>query len=49
MNVKRLIDISSYRGRRHIKGLPTRGQRTRTNCRTCRNVRVYTMNKKVKK
>ena len=33
-NVKRLIDIGSYRGLRHRKGLPVRGQRTRTNART---------------
>lgn len=34
MNVKRLMDIGSYRGLRHKKGLPVRGQRTRTNART---------------
>ncbi|MCL4516148.1 MAG: 30S ribosomal protein S13 [Firmicutes bacterium] len=34
MNVKRLIDIGSYRGFRHRRGLPVRGQRTRTNART---------------
>ncbi len=34
MNIKRLIDIGSYRGLRHRKGLPVRGQRTRTNSRT---------------
>jgi small subunit ribosomal protein S13 len=40
MNVKRLKDIGSYRGVRHIKGLPVRGQRTKTNTRTVRgNVR----------
>jgi len=33
-NVRRMIEISSYRGLRHKKGLPTRGQRTRTNART---------------
>jgi small subunit ribosomal protein S13 len=33
-NIKRLIDIGSYRGLRHRKGLPVRGQRTRTNART---------------
>ncbi len=33
-NIKRLIDIGSYRGLRHRKGLPTRGQRTKTNART---------------
>lgn len=36
MNVKRLMDIGSYRGRRHRAGLPVRGQRTRTNSRTRR-------------
>ena len=40
MNIKRLKDIGSWRGIRHIKGLPARGQRTRTNTRTIRgNVR----------
>jgi small subunit ribosomal protein S13 len=40
MNIKRLKDIGSYRGIRHIKGLPVRGQRTKTNTRTVRgNVR----------
>lgn len=40
MNVKRLKDIGSYRGIRHAKGLPVRGQRTKTNTRTVRgNVR----------
>ena len=36
MNIKRLIDIGSYRGLRHRRGLPLRGQRTRTNARTRR-------------
>ena len=40
MNIKRLKEIGSYRGTRHTKGLPTRGQRTKTNNRTVRgNVR----------
>ncbi|HDL74791.1 MAG TPA: 30S ribosomal protein S13 [bacterium] len=40
MNIKRLKDIGSWRGLRHIKGLPARGQRTRCNSRTIRgNVR----------
>ena len=40
MNIKRLRDINSYRGIRHAKGLPVRGQQTRTNGRTVRgNVR----------
>ena len=34
VNIKRLMDIQSYRGSRHKKGLPVRGQRTRTNSRT---------------
>ena len=34
MNIKRLMDIGSYRGRRHRSGLPLRGQRTKTNART---------------
>ena len=34
MNIKRLIDIKSYRGTRHLRNLPVRGQRTRTNART---------------
>jgi len=34
MNIKRLIDIGTYRGLRHRRGLPVRGQRTRTNART---------------
>jgi len=33
-SIRRLVDIHSYRGIRHRKGLPVRGQRTRTNCRT---------------
>lgn len=34
MNIKRLIDVNAYRGLRHKRGLPTRGQRTHTNART---------------
>ena len=34
LNIKRLIDLQTYRGLRHRKGLPTRGQRTRSNART---------------
>ena len=34
MNIKRLMDLGCYRGTRHRKGLPVRGQRTRTNART---------------
>ena len=39
MNIRRLIDISCYRGLRHRRGLPARGQRTRTNARTKRGGR----------
>ena len=34
MNIKRLMDLGTYRGTRHRKGLPVRGQRTKTNART---------------
>ena len=40
MNIRRLIDIGSYRGTRHRRGLPVRGQRTRTNARAKRGRRV---------
>jgi small subunit ribosomal protein S13 len=46
MNVKRLIDIGTYRGRRHRLGLPVRGQRTRTNARTRRGRRATVAGKK---
>lgn len=39
-NIKRLQEIGTYRGSRHIKGLPARGQRTRTNARTKRGKRI---------
>jgi len=39
LNIKRLIEIGSYRGSRHRRALPTRGQRTRTNARTKRGPR----------
>ncbi len=39
MNIRRLIDIGSYRGLRHRRGLPSRGQRTRTNARQKRGPR----------
>jgi small subunit ribosomal protein S13 len=41
LNIKRLIDINSFRGRRHLKGLPVRGQRTRTNNRTSRRLGLF--------
>lgn len=40
-NITRLVTINCYRGRRHLKGLPVRGQRTRTNNRTCRRQLSY--------
>ncbi|MEB3826633.1 30S ribosomal protein S13 [Phormidium sp. CCY1219] len=46
MNVKRLMDIGTYRGRRHRMGLPVRGQRTRTNARTRRGGRRTVAGKK---
>lgn len=45
-NIKRLINIHSYRGLRHRSGLPTRGQRTRTNSRTRKGKRKTVANKK---
>ena len=39
INIKRLMDIGCYRGLRHRRGLPARGQRTRTNARTKRGIR----------
>jgi small subunit ribosomal protein S13 len=41
INIKRLIDINSFKGRRHLKGLPVRGQRTRTNNRTSRRQSLF--------
>ena len=46
MNIKRLADIGTYRGRRHRMGLPVRGQRTRTNARTRRGRRITVAGKK---
>jgi small subunit ribosomal protein S13 len=46
MNIKRLVDINCYRGRRHRMGLPVRGQRTRTNARTRRGRRATVAGKK---
>jgi small subunit ribosomal protein S13 len=45
LNIKRLIDINSFRGRRHLKGLPVRGQRTRTNNRTSRRLALFSRKK----
>ena len=46
LNIKRLMEIGSYRGRRHRLGLPVRGQRTRTNARTRRGGRRTVAGKK---
>ncbi len=46
MNIKRLMDIGCYRGIRHKKGLPVRGQRTRTNARTRKGPRQTVAGKK---
>ena len=47
MNIKRLMDIASYRGLRHRKGLPVRGQSTKTNARTRKGKKKTVANKKV--
>lgn len=46
LSIKRLMDIGCYRGLRHRKGLPLRGQRTRTNARTRKGKRKTVANKK---
>lgn len=46
LNIKRLQDIGCYRGQRHRKGLPVRGQRTRTNARTRKGVKKTVAGKK---
>ncbi len=46
MNIKRLMDIGAYRGLRHRRGLPVRGQRTRTNSRTRKGKRKTVAGKK---
>lgn len=46
MNIKRLIEIGSYRGIRHRRGLPVRGQRTKTNARTRRGAKKTVAGKK---
>jgi len=46
MNIKRLVDIGSYRGLRHRKGLPVRGQNTQTNARTRKGPRKTVAGKK---
>ena len=47
LDMKRLIDIGSYRGSRHRRGLPARGQRTKTNARTRKGKRVTVAGKKL--
>ena len=47
INIKRLVDLGCYRGLRHRKGLPVRGQRTHTNSRTRKGPRRSTVKKKV--
>ncbi len=49
MSIKRLMDIACYRGLRHRKGLPVRGQRTKTNARTRKGRRKTVANKKLAK
>lgn len=46
LNIKRLVEIGSYRGRRHRMGLPVRGQRTKTNARTRKGPKRTMANKK---
>lgn len=46
MNIKRLMDLGNYRGLRHRRGLPSRGQRTRTNARTRKGPKRNLMKKK---
>jgi small subunit ribosomal protein S13 len=48
MNIKRLIEIGSYRGYRHRRNLPVRGQRTHTNARTRKGPRKGTITQKKK-
>lgn len=49
MNIKRLMEIGSYRGMRHKRGLPVRGQRTHTNARTRKGPRPGSLSAKRKK
>lgn len=46
LNIKRLTEIGCYRGVRHRRGLPCRGQKTKTNARTCKGPRKTIANKK---
>ena len=49
MNIKRLIEVGTYRGSRHRKNLPSRGQRTKTNPRARRGARKTVAGKKIEK
>ncbi|MEY2731698.1 MAG: 30S ribosomal protein S13 [Candidatus Limnocylindrus sp.] len=49
MNIKRLIEVGTYRGTRHRKNLPSRGQRTKTNARQRRGARKTVAGKKIEK
>ncbi len=49
LNIKRLQEIGSYRGLRHRRGLPTKGQRTRTNARTRKGRKKTVANKKIQR
>lgn len=46
LNIKRLMEIGCYRGIRHRRGLPVRGQKTKTNARTCKGPKKTVANKK---
>merc|ERR1711943_166210 len=46
LNIKHLVDLGNYRGQRHRRGLPVRGQRTKTNARTRKGPRKTVANKK---
>ena len=48
LNIKRLMDLGNYRGLRHRKGLPVRGQRTKTNARTRKGPRKMAVSRKKK-
>lgn len=41
LNITHLVEINSFKGKRHLKGLPVRGQRTRTNSRTARKLTIF--------
>ncbi|MEY4389049.1 MAG: hypothetical protein RLZZ432_768 [Chloroflexota bacterium] len=49
MNIKRLIEVGTYRGSRHRKNLPSRGQRTKTNARARRGAKKTVAGKKIEK